>query len=85
MTDKYQVLQILYEIVKDDSQPLQYHCSTREIILRLRSEWQQEYLEELKRENLLEIKKSNTAVVVLITEKGLEKAKRVFAMRDNGL
>jgi predicted transcriptional regulator len=78
--DKYRILQILYDIVKDDPQPLQYHCSTREILLRLKGNWQPEYLEELTREGLIVVKKSST-VVVLLTEKGMEKAKLAFIRR----
>jgi Mn-dependent DtxR family transcriptional regulator len=82
MDTKYRILQVLYDIVKDQPHPLQYHCNTREIILRLKGNWQSEYLEELARENLIQIKKSST-VVLLLTEKGLEKAKQVFANRDH--
>jgi hypothetical protein len=76
--NKYRILQVLYEIVKDKTQPLQYHCGIREILLRLKGNWQPEYLEELVREELIVMKKS-TNVVILITQKGLEKAKIVFA------
>ena len=71
----------MYEITKDDPHPLQYHCNTREILLRLKGAWQPEYLEELVREKLIQVKKSNT-VVVLLTERGMEKANQVFAKRD---
>ena len=81
MDERYRILQVVYDITKDDPHPLQYHCSTREILLRLTGTWQPEYLEELVRENLIQVKKSNT-VVVLMTEKGMEKAKQVFANRD---
>ena len=81
--DKYRVLQVLYDIVKDKTQPLQYHCGTREILLRLKGNWQPEYLEELVREELIVVKKSTT-VIVLITQKGLEKAKLVFVNRNIG-
>lgn len=81
MDNKYRILQVLYDIVKDHPHPLQYHCNTREILLRLKGNWQSEYLEELSRENLIQVKKSST-VVLLLTEKGLEKAKQVFAIRD---
>ena len=74
-------MQVLYDIIKDDPHPLQYHCSTREILLRLRGTWQPEYLEELVREKLIQVKKSNT-VVVLLTEMGMEKAKQAFASRN---
>lgn len=81
MDERYRILQVLYDIIKDDPHPLQYHCNTREILLRLRGAWQPEYLEELVREKLIQVKKSTT-VVVLLTEKGMEKAKQVFANRD---
>lgn len=82
MDNRYRILQVLYDIVKDDAQPLQYHCSTRELFLHLKGNWQSECLEELAREKLVEIKKSTT-VVVLLTEKGMEKARRLFAYRDS--
>jgi hypothetical protein len=81
MDEKYRILKVLYDITKNDPHPLQYHCSTREILLRLKGAWQAEYLEELAREKLIQIKKANT-VVVLMTEKGMEKAKQVFANMD---
>ena len=81
MHERYRILQVLYDIIKDDPHPLQYHCSTREILLRLRGTWQPEYLEELVREKLIQVKKSNT-VVVLLTEMGMEKAKQAFASRN---
>jgi Mn-dependent DtxR family transcriptional regulator len=81
MDNKYRILQVLYDIVKDHPHPLQYHCNTREILLRLKGNWQSEYLEELAREDLIKVKKSST-VVLLLTEKGLAKAQQVFANRD---
>jgi predicted transcriptional regulator len=81
MDNKYRILQVLYDIVKDQPHPLQYHCNTREIILRLKGNWQSEYLEELASENLILVKKSST-IVLLLTEKGFQKAKQVFAIRD---
>ena len=76
MDNQYQVLQVLYDIVKSDAHPLQYNVSIRELLLRLKGNWQSEYLEALAREQLVIVKKSET-VVVQITEKGLEKAQRI--------
>ena len=76
-TDRYRVLQVLYDIVRDKPHPLQYHCSTRELFLRLKGDWQQEYLEELAREKLIE-RKRTSGIIVLITDKGLEKARKAF-------
>ncbi len=81
MDEKYRILKVLYDITKDDPHPLQYHCSTREILLRLKGNWQQEYLEELVKEKLILVKRSNT-VVILLTEKGFEKARISFAKHD---
>jgi hypothetical protein len=75
MADKYSILLVLYDIVKNDPQPLQYHCGTRELLLRMKGDWQQEYLEELSKEKLITVKRTGTSVVVLLTEKGMEKAK----------
>jgi predicted nuclease of restriction endonuclease-like RecB superfamily len=82
MDGRYRILQVLYDITKNDPYPLQYHCSTREILLRLKGNWQPEYLEELAREKLILVKKSTT-VVVLMTEKGMKKAEE-FANRNAG-
>jgi hypothetical protein len=60
---------------------LKYHCSAREILLRLKNGWQPEHLEELAGEKLIQIKKANP-VVVLMTEQGMEKAKKSFTYFD---
>lgn len=63
MEDQYWMSQVLYEIVKDDQQPLLYNVSIRELLLRLKGNLQSEYLEALAREELVTITKS-TAVTV---------------------
>ena len=75
MENKYSILLALYDIVKKHPHPLQYHCNTRELLLRLKGDWQPEYLEELMREDLVVVKKTAASVVILLTEKGMEKAK----------
>ncbi len=77
MENQYRILQALYEIVKDDLQPLQYNCSIRELLLRLKGDWQSEYLEELALEKLIIVHKAES-VTLKLTEKGWEKATQVL-------
>ena len=74
MEDKYKMLDVLYDIVKDDPHPLHYHCSIREMLLRLQGDWQPACLEELAKDEYILVKPSLTTVV-LLTEKGMRKAK----------
>ena len=82
MNDEYRVLQVLFEIVKDKPQPLQYTVSIRELLLRLKGNWQSEYLEALTQQDLITVRKTD-AVVVQITEKGMQKAQGVSVNQDN--
>jgi predicted transcriptional regulator len=76
MNDEYRVLQVLFEIVKDKPQPLLYTVSIRELLLRLKGNWQSEYLEALSQQDLITVRKTDS-VVVQITEKGMQKAQGV--------
>lgn len=78
MKDKYAILQVLYNTVKNVSQPLQYHCSMRELLLQVKGDWQPEYLEELARDNLVIVKRTATGVVIVLTEKGWQTCKLKF-------
>lgn len=73
MAPQYQTLQTIYEIVKDDTQPTTYLCSTRDIILRQAAGWYsiEKHLELLELEKLIVIKKLDR-VAICITLEGIE-------------
>ena len=75
MTPSHELLNAIYTIVKDLPQPLQYNCTTRELMLRLNGNWSNETLELLQQDEFIEVKKSGISFVVVLTEKGLEKAR----------
>ena len=76
MDPQYQTLQTIYNIVKSDTHPTTFLCSTRDIILRQASGWSsiEKHLELLEMEKLIVIKKLDR-VVVCITNTGIETAK----------
>ena len=76
MNDSNGFLQALFSIVKNVPHPLQYHCTTRELMLRLQDGWSTEQIDELAQDELIEVKKSGMSIVIVMTEKGLEKAKQ---------
>jgi hypothetical protein len=78
MQDHYRTLHTIFEIVRNDPHPLNYLCSTREIILRHQGGWQQEHLDALAQEEMIVFKKMER-VVICITEKGFDTAKVLFA------
>lgn len=78
MQDHYRTLFTIFEIVRHDPQPLNYLCSTREIILRHKGGWQQEHLDALENEELIVFKKMER-LVVCITQKGYDTAKTLNA------
>lgn len=73
MAPQYQTLQTIYEIVKEDSHPTTFLCSTRDIILRQVAGWSsiEKHLELLEMEKLIVIKKLDR-VVVCITPAGID-------------
>lgn len=73
MDPRYQTLETIYNIVKNDAHPTTYLCSTRDIILRQVSGWTaiEKHLEQLESEKLIVIKKLDR-VVVCITTEGIE-------------
>ena len=78
MQDHYRTLHTIFEIVKNDPHPLNYLCSTREIILRHQGGWQQEHLDALAQEEMIVLKKMER-IVICITQKGLDAAKAFYA------
>lgn len=76
MEQKYQTLQTIYEIVKDDAHPFSYPCNTREIIVRNMFGWDaiKQHLDTLATEELIVMKQLGS-LAICITQAGLEKIK----------
>jgi len=84
MQERYRTLHTIYEIVKNDPHPLNYLCSTREIILRHQGGWQQEHLDALADEEMIIFKRMER-IVICITQKGLDTAKSFFVSQKHSL
>ena len=76
MQEHLQLLQTIYEIVKNDPQPEHYGCRPREIILRRLQEWSviHQQLLLLCEENYISLEQQDT-LIIRITGAGIEKAK----------
>jgi hypothetical protein len=76
MQAHYQLLQTIYEIVKEDPQPESYNCRPRELILRQLQDWSiiQDNLQELEKESLVILEQKDT-LIIRITEAGLLKVR----------
>jgi predicted transcriptional regulator len=81
MTEAYQTLSIIYNIVKSDPAPHTYLCTPHEIILRQTEDWKsiQKHLESLAAEQLIIIKQLDK-IAISITAAGIAKAK---ALKNN--
>jgi len=75
MSQHYDLLRILYDIVKNDPQPEQYGCRPRELILRSLQEWSsiRQQLQLLEEEGMLSTEQQDT-LIIRITQPGIEKA-----------
>ena len=73
MENKYQTLQTIYELVKNDAHPTSSVIYPNEIIVRQNFPWDEsiKHLDELKSENLVDIFQHSPAVI-FITDKGFE-------------
>jgi uncharacterized protein len=73
MENKYQTLQTIYELVKNDAHPTSSVVHPNEIIVRQDFPWDEsvKHLDELKSENLVDILQLSPAVI-FITDKGFE-------------
>jgi hypothetical protein len=80
MLERYQTLRTIYELVRNDDQPMLSNVNPREIILRQHFSWDVivTHLYELKQEGLVEILQLNIAQISL-TGKGLEHALTITA------
>lgn len=81
MKDKYDILIVLYALVREKPFPLQHRVSMRELLLQLRGEWQSEHLEELVRDELITIVRDQLGVLIRLTENGWQKAHQRTALR----
>jgi hypothetical protein len=74
MEDHYELLQTIYEIVKNDPQPERYSCRPRELILRRFQEWSviHQQLLLLEKEGMVVLEQQDT-LIVRITAAGVEK------------
>ena len=74
MEPRYKTLQTIYNITKDDPQPVTYKCRPREIILRQFQEWNviQQHLNLLEEEGFVVTSQEDT-LVICITIAGIEK------------
>jgi hypothetical protein len=84
MQEHHQLLQTIYEIVKNDPQPEHYGCRPRELILRQLQEWSviHQHLQLLREEELVNLEQQDT-LVIRITADGIEKAKQAKKVRTN--
>ncbi|MCR6719924.1 MAG: hypothetical protein NVV59_06405 [Chitinophagaceae bacterium] len=73
MQEHHQLLQTIYEIVKEDPQPESYNCRPRELILRQLQEWAtiQEHLHALENEGLVRLEQRDT-LIIQITSAGID-------------
>lgn len=73
MQNKYQTLQTIYELVKNDANPTSSVIYPNEIIVRQNFPWDEsvKHLAELKSENLINILQHSPAVI-FITEQGFQ-------------
>ena len=78
MQEHHQLLQTIYEIVKNDPQPEHYGCRPRELILRQFQEWSviHQHLQLLRQEELVIMEQQDT-LIIRITAAGMEKAKQI--------
>ena len=76
MQAQYQILSIIYEIVKSDPAPQTYLCTPHEIILRHTEDWTstQNHLATLLAEKLIVIRQLDK-IAISITSDGIAKAK----------
>jgi hypothetical protein len=73
MQKKYQTLQTIYDLVKNDAHPTSSIIYPNEIIVRQNFPWDEsvQHLDELRSENLISILHHSPAVI-LITEQGFQ-------------
>lgn len=73
MYNKYQTLQTIYDLVKNDARPTSSVLFPNEIIVRQNFPWDEsvKHLDELKSEKLIDILQHSPALI-LLTEQGFQ-------------
>jgi predicted transcriptional regulator len=86
MDKHYSTLQTLAGIVQDMSQPTQYHCTPREMILHSTFDWDliQKHLTQLQEEGYVLISKADT-IRFSITEKGFAFIGNAILVKELGI
>lgn len=79
MENEFVTLKTIYEIVKNDPNPITYLCSAREIILRQLNDWDviSEHLKILEENNLVLVKQLDK-IAISITTNGIDKVKNSY-------
>jgi hypothetical protein len=74
MEPKYATLKTIYEIVKNEANPITYNCTPAQVILRQSQPWDNimRQLDDLATEALITIQKPRNSIC--ITAKGMEKS-----------
>ncbi len=81
MEPQYKTLQTIYNISREDPQPVTYKCRPREIILRQFQDWSviQQQLALLEEEDLIHTSQEDT-LVIFITQAGIDRVKEGMAV-----
>jgi len=81
MESHYKTLLTIYNITKEDPQPVTYKCRPKEIILRQYQDWNviQQHLGLLENEGLITTKQEDT-LVIWITSAGIDLIKASGAL-----
>ena len=76
MENEFVTLKTIYDIVKNDPNPITYLCSAREIILRQLNDWDtiREHLKILE-ENEFVVVKHLDKIAISITQNGINRVK----------
>ena len=79
MENEFVTLKTIYDIVKNDPNPITYLCSAREIILRQLNDWDtiREHLKILE-ENEFVVVKHLDKIAISITGNGINRVKDFF-------
>ncbi|MET0465480.1 MAG: hypothetical protein ABW007_20135 [Chitinophagaceae bacterium] len=81
MKEKDDILVVLYALVRDKDFPLKHPVSMRELLLQLRGDWHSGHLEELVRDELINMVRDQFGVLIRLTETGWDKAHQKTAQR----
>ncbi len=79
MENEFVTLRTIYDIVKNDSNPVTYLCSAREIILRQLNDWDtiRDHLKILEEHGFVVVKHLDK-IAISITPNGIDKLKALY-------